>query len=555
MEKNSFNVRESHIWKVEYVLILAFSVFPVFLHFPYRINIFLSWEGAYRLYLGQVPYRDFGLPMGFGFWIIPAIFFKIFGPYMITLLKAQAFINIISAIAFRSVLKTVSVSPPVRLLSVLLFLVSFSFVNFWPWYNHTVIVFELVGLAFLLKYIFKKEKKFRLWPLFLASFFLFMALFTKQDAGALAFLIGLALIICHSIYEKKVWPLMWFLLFYMAIALAVIVPFIPHHIGYWFNYGQPPHYDRLSLYDIFDIFFGKSEWIKFYLLVIILILAIRCKNFREAVKDKKFIVFALLVLGIIAEAAIFQVTSYIPEYNNIFFHSFAIAFIFSFSSLTAKVDFRKLAPLCLTALLILLWWSSRPWQYANRIVMRYLPRTEKIDTNEVSIHTYLRKQPGQDWSESLTPNRSAWKYTPWKVFKNISMPAPTIAGINRLLDRPVIKNNGKDLKVLNMTELTPLAEVIGYIPETGADIPLWYHKNVAMYGKEIREYDNRIKANYYDLVLFEYAPLLNNFYPFEIRDTLKKYYDQVDVFSGPRSNDYSIIEVYLKKPTDEEKNY
>ena len=39
--------------------------------------------------------------------------------------------------------------------------------------------------------------------------------------------------------------------------------------------------------------------------------------------------FTLLTLGILAEAAIFQVTSYVPEDNNIFFHSFAFVFIFS----------------------------------------------------------------------------------------------------------------------------------------------------------------------------------------------------------------------------------
>src|SRR5690625_4849713 len=170
MKKQFKTLGNSFYGKLEYLLILIFSLFPVFLHFPYRINIFLSWEGAYRLYIGQVPFRDFGLPMGFGYWIIPAIFFKIFGPYLITLVKAQAFINIISALAFRSILKSLTVNKPIRSLSILLFLISFSFVTFWPWYNHTVIVFEFIGLACLLKYIFKKEERFRLLFLFFSSF-------------------------------------------------------------------------------------------------------------------------------------------------------------------------------------------------------------------------------------------------------------------------------------------------------------------------------------------------------------------------------------------------
>src|SRR5258708_19200687 len=104
----------------EILLIVVLALAPLTGHFPYRFNIFLSWEGAYRLYLGQVPYRDFGMPVGYMYWIIPALFFKIFGPQVISLVKAQVFINIISGLAFRSILKSVQVQPGIRLVSVLL---------------------------------------------------------------------------------------------------------------------------------------------------------------------------------------------------------------------------------------------------------------------------------------------------------------------------------------------------------------------------------------------------------------------------------------------------
>src|SRR2546423_14652104 len=81
---------------VDILIIIFFACVPLFVSFPYRINIFLSWEGAYRISQGQVPFRDFGLPMGYMYWLIPAIFFKLFGPYLITLVKAQVLINIIS---------------------------------------------------------------------------------------------------------------------------------------------------------------------------------------------------------------------------------------------------------------------------------------------------------------------------------------------------------------------------------------------------------------------------------------------------------------------------
>lgn len=54
--------------------ILVIALAPVFASFPYRINIFLSWEGAYRISQGQIPYKDFGMPVGYMFWVIPGFF-------------------------------------------------------------------------------------------------------------------------------------------------------------------------------------------------------------------------------------------------------------------------------------------------------------------------------------------------------------------------------------------------------------------------------------------------------------------------------------------------
>ena len=53
-------MRKTLAW-AEVLLIIILSLFPLMGDvFPYRLNIFLSYEGAYRLYLGQIPYKDFG---------------------------------------------------------------------------------------------------------------------------------------------------------------------------------------------------------------------------------------------------------------------------------------------------------------------------------------------------------------------------------------------------------------------------------------------------------------------------------------------------------------
>jgi len=169
--------RKDQVFSVlEIFIIVLLAIVPLFMSFPYRVNIFLSWEGAYRLSQGQVPFRDFGIPMGYMYWVIPAFFFKIFGSQMITLVKAQVLINILSGFAFRSILKSLSVQVGVRLLCVLLYCISFSFFNFWPWYNHTVIVYEIISLAFLLHYFFSESKK---WiHLSLSALFIFFSFFT-----------------------------------------------------------------------------------------------------------------------------------------------------------------------------------------------------------------------------------------------------------------------------------------------------------------------------------------------------------------------------------------
>ena len=143
------SLSERQLFIIELFIIFFFCFIPLAFNNPYRINIFLSWEGAYRMYLGQMPFRDFSMPMGYGYWVIPAFFFKIFGPYFYTLIKDQVLVNLISVLTFRSILKILNVQPVVILLSVLVYCFSYVSFNFWPWYNHVVVVFEMVAICFL----------------------------------------------------------------------------------------------------------------------------------------------------------------------------------------------------------------------------------------------------------------------------------------------------------------------------------------------------------------------------------------------------------------------
>lgn len=530
----------------ELTIILMLACVPLFVQFPYRVNIFLSWEGAYRMSQGEIPYKDFGLPLGYMYWVIPALFFKIFGVKMITLVKAQVFINILSGLAFRSILKSLSVQPGIRLLSVFLYCISFSFFNFWPWYNHTVIVYEMIGLAFLMHYFFS-TKKTRWIQLVLSALFIFFSFFTKQDGGALAILLSMALLLYYSIRIKDWKPIVIFGASFLLIAVAIIYPLTKYSFSYWFNHGQPPHTARFSVREILDDFFYGSQFIKFYLLIIALLVIALYKKWKDAFNDTRTMLFLLLTTGILAEAAIIQVTSYTPPDNNIFFHSFAFAFIFSYLSGFLKLDFSKYKNLAVFGFGLILWWSASYWKYFQRIIERVSPPSASVTQaggeNIVNRATYMIH------TDSAEIPMSEWKFSSLPSFKDIYMPAPTVEGIDRLMKMDMVKSN-KNLNVLNMSELTPLAAEIPFKLEKGQGYPLWYHLGVGMFNKQAEMFEQKIKANHYDLVLFEYIPSLNNFYPFRVRDTLLNNYYKIDSFPAPRRGDTrGMIEVFVK-PTD-----
>lgn len=531
----------------EILVIILLALVPIFATFPYRINIFLSWEGAYRIQQGQVPYKDFGMPVGYMYWVIPAAFFNLFGAKLITLIKAQAFINILGGLAFRSILGSANVTQPVRLASVLLFCLSYSFLNYWPWYNHTVIVYQLIGLAFLMLYFFPSYIRARYLFVTVSAIFIFFSFFTKQDAGALGLLICLVLLAYDAWVNKKWQGLVIFIAGFILTAAVMILPFPSTGISYWFNHGQPPHSSRISISDILSEFLGASQWIKFYLFIIILLLwAVIYRN-REFTRDRRSMIFTLLTLGILAEATIFQVTSYVPVDNNIFFHSFAVAYILWLFQQLLPIRFNSWPFAIFISAAIMLWWSPVFWKYIQRFILKpavsnagYITHEGYKYSNTVDRNTYMIELDTTD-----VP-MDQWRVPALSSFEKILLPGPTVDGIERLMNHPQVKGR-KGLRVLNMSELTPLAAEMDFDLERGPYYPLWFHKGVGMFDRETKMFVERIQNKYYDLVLFEYIPYLNNFYPYEVREALNKHYKLEDRFVAPRKpSSHAWVEVYFK---------
>jgi hypothetical protein len=525
---------------LEWILIIVFSVFPVFLSFPYRVNIFLSWEGAYRMSEGQMPFKDFGIPLGYMFWVVPAFFFKLFGPSLVTLVKAQAFINIISGFAFRSILRSFSVTPGVRLVSVIVYLLSFSFINFWPWYNHTVIVYEIVALAFLIYYLLKQRKP--VW-LILAGLFSFVSFFTKQDAGGLCFIFCIILLLYDLWLEAKLQPLLIYLASFFLTASVVILPLLQYDFTYWFNFGQVPHSSRFNISDLLDDLLLRSHGLKFSLMMVVAAGILVWYNDRGLLRNRVKILHLLVTLGILAQAAILQVTSYTPPHNNIYFQAFTFAYLFTIIDRFLPGPWSRPLPIILMVCAVFLWKSEIYGGYLSRMLTSVQTSgnsVSKTGENLVNRSNYLVVNPAPDIPEHL------WQKVDQGLFRNIRMPEPTVKGMQRVLSMDLMKKEG--VKVLNMSELTPLAAEVPFELEKGKGQPLWYHLGVGMFNREAEMFETKIAGKYYDLVLFELVPGLNNFYPYRVRNSLQQHYRKVDSFYAPRRGPETMgmIEVYVR---------
>lgn len=508
-----------HFSWMQLAVILIFSLAPLLFNLPYRVNIFLSWEGAYRLYLGQMPFRDFGMPLGFGYFAVPALFFKIFGPYLFSLVYAQAFLNILTLLSLRSVLRLLGVKPAIVLLSVLVMCLTFTFpINFWPWYNNSAFVYGLFGLNMVLFYMFRQEKKYAWLFLPAASFFMAFSLMTKQDYGGLSFVFGLVLLAFEVFHSRSLKGILIYTGAFAVFTALMIAPFLPHDFLYWFNYGQEPHDSRLHLIDFAVETFGQSFYEKFYIIMFALVLFLLYRSFKQLFSSKQEGALLLVCLGMVLMALVTKVTSRLPADTSTYFHAFAFAFIAE--GLTKRTRTSSPAFVAITGFLVLFWWSGVFWKYAGKL----FSYQKQAATTEAAIE---------------------WQLTDYKAFEHVYLPEKTVEGIEKLKNMEVVQQNKGDLKVLNMSELTPLAHELGYTPLINQ--PLWYHVNIGMFDRQVKEFNRKIQNKYYDLVLFEDVPSLTEFYPYEVREQLIKNYELQDRFLAPRVLGDSYIEVYTRK--------
>lgn len=502
---------------IDFLLVFPFLILPLLVKLPFRVNIFLSWEGAYRLMIGQVPFKDFGMPMGFGFWLVPTLFFKIFGPTFASLIKAEVFINLLSLVALRGILYNLRVRPIVVTMAMLVFALTYVIYNFWPWYNHTVVVFEMVAIYFLTLYNPEKQKRFNLLAMVMAGIFSFLTVFTKQDVGGICFLFSLFLLGYVALKEKRWMPGVAYVASFALAALAFIIPFVDDGFFYWFNYGQAPHSSRISMIALLDVVFAQSIVEKVYVVALIVGLLITVPSFKSFFDDRRLFFLTAVCLLMISQSMVTRVSSPLPTDHMTYFHTFGFVGIAMF--LPWEKWETKLVNVVLVLLVVGFTFSAGTWKYVSGFI------------------------PSKPTSETAAaPAPMPWVEGSLKTFKRVTIPLSTEEGIQRIMALPIMKN--KNLRVLNMSELTPLCYEAGFEPTTGT--PLWFHMDVGMFQKQVDEINDKIESGYYDLVLFEHIESLPTFYPMAIHDHLASKYFRYDKFAAPRKLEDGTIEVFIR---------
>lgn len=464
---------------IDYALI-AICLAGVFImfeirNFAYFRDYSITFEGAYRIFLGQVPYRDFGTPVGPGSFAIPAVFFKLFEPNWTVFLISQQFQNACLLIAIYYILNRIYIKPVVKRVSLILFSIFYILLLSHPWYNSTATLL-MFGSAFYALGLTRVN-------IFFSGILAALCLLTKQDFGFFAFAISFLFIVLRSldsdwieilpnldIFSNNRWlpKLLINLLLFIGTVIAIITIFVEmtsrEGFLYWFNYGQEPHIIRpLSFY---SLLYGALGWAVMYI-------ALNYNNFR---------LFSASLFTVVA-----SITNSISGLGFTHFYYIAFLPVIIDETLSLNTRHKKLVVflvLMLTTVLIL-----KPLRNVYLIF-----ESIKLQKPEHFFFDYRKiSRPLASFPDNLLA-----------FSQHTQAPSQTIELIQQLksiADGRHIFTTKKDLSVLNLTELTPIYAEMGVEPPK--ELPLWFHTNISLFPREIKKIDNMLANGEFDIILLQ----------------------------------------------------
>ena len=447
-------------------LLLIFSLRS----FVYFRDYSILFEGSYRVYLGQIPFRDFGLPLGPGSFLVPAFFFKILGVNWNSLLLAQQFQNCLLLFVLGKLLIQMNVDVNCRRIS----LISFTFLYLvflsHPWYNTSALLFMLVTVSLAMGN--------RNILYFLSGVFAGLTILTKQDFGVLSLCIALFVLVFKSsnffsnAKNLTNYPRLTVrLLIFLTSAVFIVGMFIFftdfNSFKYWFNYGQSPHLMRginwTARFNSLFLTFGVFLFGLFML------------NLKIMVSSAFFLA-----------AIITSATSGLP-----FTHYYFMAFIPIIWFEALKMQFQLKLTFTIFISIFLFLFIVAPFRD-----IFYIFESMALKQPEHYFFNYRMN------SSSMVPMTKKLNSFSGKIYA----PQETIDSI--ILVKDLVEKLRVEFKVtsplvLNMTELTPIYSEINVEPPIG--LPLWFHTNISLFPKEIDMLKGQLSENLYDVIMVQGA--------------------------------------------------
>ena len=445
-------------------IICLFAIWTLepFRHFLFFKDYGITWEGAYRIYRGQIPFIDFSSPIGPISFLIPSMFFLALGPSWHSFEIAQLAQNSVFLLTAFYILRKLGCRPIQISISLLLFTLFYLIFLSHPWYNSTATLFFFLTLAATLS----QNRYAFFWAGVLSGF----AFLSKQDTGVLS-IISVGFIALFSqenaylpskrsidILKSITGTALVLLIFYLLIGASNFNAWIMNSLNLALQRGNGVNH-----------FFSGFP---------LLLLGMLCFG-RFLISKERVLVYATVIFGSsfvnIQTKALFFTTFY-----------FTLFLYISIDCFAKRIKGRGIYLLILISTLALSSLYRPAVSLINLGETTILGMPEPFSFNRLSVTKPLISSPPDI-----------------QVLNGVLAPVETFEAITevRKLAIEVQSKTGHPSLILNISELTPIYGELNIIPPK--NIPLWFDPQISISKEEANFIYQKIRQKEFDIVIFQ----------------------------------------------------
>lgn len=478
------NNKLKDIWLSSSVFILVFILnFIGFYSQPFYRDFSVIYEGGYRIILGQVPYRDFYIPMGPVILYMQAIFNLLFGSTALAMaIHASVLVGILALVVYR--LLRLDLNRPISVFLAICMLFSFIGLINYPWYNQTAYFFFLLAIIILIK---NRNKEYvSSYELIGMSVLTMFAFYSKQDL-----LLMFPLIFFYYLYffrseYKRV--LIFYFLTTISLCLLVAIGFsLFGDFGFWFNYGQIPHENRFMsrFFALKTVINNFSYWQTYLLLVCLYLLMF--KKHPNIINRSYFILIMLTIAPLIISATSGQwQQTLLQGVPLVFFLIYNI--VNNLFSLKSLYKYKLLMNFLIVAFTIV---TLKPFYTAASYIGKNIAASERLQKVSKIKSIFIRSPHFQPFTKMKRIKEGAY--------------SGVLMGEKPYEDLIKIKNiiNENNNNFFNMTEYTFLYSDFDVIPPV--NYPLYFRNGMSFFDDQISLITDKLLEKQPKIILLQDA--------------------------------------------------